>query len=851
MQASPGWGAVPSSAPSNCPDGSYYAADAVLERLAELDFESQPDGHEKWVAQCPAHMSNSLKLYISYGDTNPDALLLACHGEGKCSHEQITEALGMSVADLFNRDGQDDAAEEPAAPLYEPPTEKREKPKAQGEPKLIESFEFTDPTGRYLYHAERWEPGRRWNDKAGVWELSGERKSLHFRRKMPDGKTIGSGIFDRKKHADAPPHTIFNAIGVARAVADGEPVFVTEGMSAAKRLMADYEVTATSLDTGAGSEWSPYIAGQLSGAAKVYLLMDADQGGHQWVRNGIAALSGRVGELVVLHPATGMAGDDIVDHLDAGHGLDDLVEVPQASFRTPEEEWPEPPIPLETPELPKLPVHLLGPLAPIVSAVAANKQAPPEYAAWAALGAIDTVVGGQVQVNVKPGWEERQTGKFLMAFGHPSDLKSPSMEDMYDPVRKVVSEYARTVQPFLGDLEKKLPQVPPVPRAIMEDTTFETLVMEISEHGGRMALASDEGGIFKMLGGMYAGKNGGVNDEILRKGYSGAPYDYSRGGSGKRVRAHIPVVKLSMCVLAQPGFIDGIGAANPQFRKSGFLARILYAVPAPLPDYVLDDSAMPDKLVTAHERKIRALFNRFWLAPLPYEFTGAQQGAWETKDGSGAIDVRPPAPAEVWELPKSVRMDFLNFNVDIRKRTKPGGDLTDIHDWAGKLPGSLIRLAVGVTLYGDPRATTFTEESVRNAMALAPYLIEHARAVFRVMEGTDPALEPARRMIARIRSHSTYGEPFTASSINEALRQHGWWSPDRAEATWALLVRYGWVRRVEEPRGTKGGRPSIKYVARPAAYGIAENFDNPVDKAPKGGFLVFLGYIGACGNSQY
>ncbi|MFE5524004.1 hypothetical protein ACFQ9Q_40745 [Streptomyces virginiae] len=115
----------------------------------------------------------------------------------------------------------------------------------------------------------------------------------------------------------------------------------------------------------------------MSGATTVYLLMDADDAGRNWVRNAINALSGRVGELVVLHPATNGMGDDIADHLDSGHELDDMEAIPLTAFWAVAEEWPDLPMPLDSPNLPAFPVHLLGSLSPMVRAVSAPPISAP------------------------------------------------------------------------------------------------------------------------------------------------------------------------------------------------------------------------------------------------------------------------------------------------------------------------------------------------------------------------------------------------------------------------------------------------------------------------------------------
>ncbi|WP_019885886.1 DUF3987 domain-containing protein [Streptomyces purpureus] len=825
--ASPGWEDIPDTLGPNNPDGSYYAADAVLERLSEQGYEWTEVGKGKWNAQCPAHDGKKLKLSIAYGTENPDALLFTCF-TGECTPEEIAAALDMTVYDFFNRDGDGETAEEPAAESYEPPTEKREKPVRDGKSRLIETYPYPDVTGVLLYERRRFEPG-----------FNGERKSVTTRRPDGRGGWITRDVF---KGPDAPPHIPYNAPDLHQAAVHGDPVILTEGERAADRLMS-LGYTATTLDGGAGAAWTPFLVGQFAGVGAVRLFMDDDEQGAGWVRNAVAALSPVVAEITVHRSATGKRGDDVVDHLDAGHTIEELIEVPLSAFRAPEHEWPDPPMPLDSPKLPPFPVHLLGNLEPIVRAVSAAFQCPADYAAICALGALDTVLGGRVQVRLKPDWLEKHTGKFLMGFGEPSDGKSLAQDEMFAPLRAVLANHAAAVAPFLHDelLVEALGYTPDPPRGIMEDTTFEPLICQLGKHGGRMALVSDEGGIFKMLGGMYAGTGQKSNDEILRKGYSGGSYTYDRKGtSGKGESVHIPVVKLSICILAQPGILRGMEAANPNFRASGFLARILYALPAPLPHYVLDVPDIPVPVRDAYARTIHTLFERFWLTNLPYTFTPADSSqGWDAVDG-GSIEPHKPVDPVVLTLPDSMRDEFLKFNVDLRQRAKQSGNLHGIADWVGKLAGSTARVAAVLTLADNPEATKLSPRAVRDAMAMTPYWTAHARHAFRLMSRAGSANAPAIHVRDWVRTHTKRGETFSLSEVHQAMRHQTSWyeTKEDAEAALAGLERYGWVRRIENTPKAKTGRPpSPRFLAHPLTYRL----DDDVDDAADGVFSVFSG----------
>ena len=71
-------------------------ADAVLHRLEKVK-RTAPD---KWIARCPAHDDRRPSLSIREADDGK--VLLKCWSG--CSAQAITEALGLSLADLFPSD---------------------------------------------------------------------------------------------------------------------------------------------------------------------------------------------------------------------------------------------------------------------------------------------------------------------------------------------------------------------------------------------------------------------------------------------------------------------------------------------------------------------------------------------------------------------------------------------------------------------------------------------------------------------------------------------------------------------------------------------------------------------------
>ncbi|WP_367137100.1 MULTISPECIES: DUF3987 domain-containing protein [Streptomyces] len=505
----------------------------------------------------------------------------------------------------------------------------------------------------------------------------------------------------------------------------------------------------------------------------------------------------RLVEAVSLPDATGASGENL--------------QAREQWEKTYEAMWDGLPMPVKRPVPPTFPVALLGALAPMVRAVSESFQTADDFAAFCALGAVSTLVRGRVQVQVKPDWTELHTGVYLNAFGDPSESKSPVLREMFAPVYASVAELRDKIgDPSLLDKDFVLP------RAVIEDITFEALITQLGKHQGALGLVSDEGGIFRMLSGMYAA-NRKANDTIMRTGYSGSPYTYDR----KTESVQIDRVCMTLCVLAQPGVLDGMEAQNPDFRSTGYLARILYALPIPLDHYSPDEPPIPKVVRADYERRLTALFNAFWRDGLPYtvEETLPMAGM-EWGGPSRDIHVREVPEPKVMTLPEAVRRDFIEFNADLRNRAKQHGDLHDIADWTGKLGGSLIRIATLLTLYEDPDADVLAERYVRNAIDMEPYFTAHARHAFGLMSKQGAALRPAERVLTWIQTHTAYGKPFTLSDAHQFFRNQTSWYGGKEDAVTALntLERYDWVQRVSTKKAGAPGRPSVAYVAHPYTY---------------------------------
>lgn len=73
-----------------------------IEALSSNGFKYKADGRGRARAQCPGHNGDDLNLAVAIGD---QGVLLKCHSYD-CPAEDIAKAVGLTLEDLFDKDGQ-------------------------------------------------------------------------------------------------------------------------------------------------------------------------------------------------------------------------------------------------------------------------------------------------------------------------------------------------------------------------------------------------------------------------------------------------------------------------------------------------------------------------------------------------------------------------------------------------------------------------------------------------------------------------------------------------------------------------------------------------------------------------
>ncbi len=234
--------------------------DQFVERLDEV--QSSGGG---FVALCPAHDDTNPSLSIHEGD---EGIVVNCHSG--CSFQEIIGALGVEAREMFWKGALGDSV---------------------GDPEAI--YSYVDEAHTLLFQTVRF-PGKkikqrhRGEDEQWEWNLKGVRRVLY---RLPE---------------------------VMQAVAQGQPVYITEGEKDADRLVAE-GVCATCNPLGAG-RWKEEYADFFFGA-RVIIVADRDEPGRAHANRIKESIQGKAGAIWVVQAKV---GKDASDHLDAGLKLEEL-----------------------------------------------------------------------------------------------------------------------------------------------------------------------------------------------------------------------------------------------------------------------------------------------------------------------------------------------------------------------------------------------------------------------------------------------------------------------------------------------------------------------------------------------
>lgn len=158
----------------------------------------------------------------------------------------------------------------------------------------------------------------------------------------------------------------------------------------------------------------------------------------------------------------------------------------------------------------------------------------------------------------------------------------------------------------------------------------------------------------------------------------------------------------------------------------------------------------------------------------------------------------------------TVVLERLFRDTEIRFRT----DLAEITDWAGKYVGAVLRIAgllhVAVS-NGVPDFWDVSEETMKNAVRIGEYFLEHAKAAYSLM-GADLVNKQGEYLLSKIQK-----EQVRAFSRRDAMRMcRNFKTADSIQPVLNRLCEYGYIapKPTEAVQGV-GRKPSEVYLTNP------------------------------------
>jgi hypothetical protein len=577
-------------------------------------------------------------------------------------------------------------------------------------PKVVAKFEYKNEDGKTLYIKERVEPGREGKDKE------------FFFKHQKNGKWVNGRGCDP---------VLYNLPG---AVGNKVLIFV-EGEGKA-RLLANWGLPATCLDSGAKSQWKDEYFKYIEGKEKVINIPDNDKPGRDYASMIANAVYSKVGLVKIVELSGLNDKGDIVNWAKVpGNNKDKLVGIiKDTSAWTPSQdsieiiindtrvdvnEWQDL-IPFDDySKLPEFPTKTLpGTGREMVEAVAKVNQVDRGLPGSMYLAALSTCLSKKVQVNLSTHTEP--VNIYTCPILDPGERKTSTMNLMMAPVYEYQKEKAGEV---IGDDE-----YPPV--YVVDDITSEALFKVMSENNERMSVISAEGGIFGIMAGRYNG-NGNGNIDIYLKGHSGDPCSNHRIG---RKSQSMNSPSLTICLAVQRDVIREIGV-NRQFKGRGLLGRFLYSNCEHKAGYrKRQKETIPEALKQEYRDHIIDLMSM----PLSLHH----------------LELSPEAH-DVWD----------EFHDDIEVEMQPGKQIASMKDWGSKLAGAVARIAglLHFAEHGTQATSKPLSVNVVNASAaIGAYYKEHAFATFGLMK-ENPEIESAKRILEYLILHKP--DRFTGRDI--------------------------------------------------------------------------------------
>ncbi len=339
---------------------------------------------------------------------------------------------------------------------------------------------------------------------------------------------------------------------------------------------------------------------------------------------------------------------------------------------------------------------LPGSLRQFVEEGAKALPAPPDFLAVPALVCAGAAIGNARQIRLKPDWMESSC-LYAAVVSDSGSIKSPALEKATKPAKLRQTQSGRTWT---------------------SDVTVEGLGLLLHKYPRGLLVCRDELSAWTRSMNQYKALKGS-DKEFWLSAWGGQSYAIDRAKEGG-TSIEIPQPFVSVVGTIPPDVLPELDAAAG--RADGFLPRILFARPEPVPQRWTEESISPEATAAYH-----ALFERLYAMP------------YDPEIGSVCLDLSAAARAYFVEWHNGHLAEAEHFS------TSPY--LQGVY---AKLKGYCARLALIHAVSTDPDTQLVDTESVAAAAAMVDYFKAQAFKVDAVFSrGKDTPVEQCKAAIRR------------------------------------------------------------------------------------------------------
>ena len=470
-------------------------------------------------------------------------------------------------------------------------------------------------------------------------------------------------------------------------------------------------------------------------------------------------------------------------------------------------------------------------LKPWLADISERMQAPPDFAAVAALVAGGSLLGNKVAIQPKvrdTGWTEHPN-IWGMLVGRPSMMKSPAMKAAMAPFESIcrhakeghaealqrhsaaAEAHCMRIDGLRKAIKKRIeagelvdpaelifedePLAPGLRRPQINNATLEALHEILIQNPNGSLLYQDE--IAGLLARLRDPERGGELRAFLLSAWS-ADQSYTSDRIGRGLNLHVPRCCLSLLGSTQPGKIAPLvsSAVKEDAQDDGFLQRFSLICWPDMPKDWIHIDREPNGHAYA---QACAVFERLERVP------GGEEDPYIYGFTAEAAD-----------------MFASEFLAPLQARLRSDELSPALESHLSKFRKAVPALALLFELIDNADPRVVTAASLRRALAWGDYLESHARRLYAA--GPQNENQAAKLILKKLKAGSVprLGDepvqrgqaPFTARQI-----QRGKWSgltdKGAVEKAIELLLAHGWL---DETAKETGGRPTKLLYPHPAIF---------------------------------